>query len=233
MEFPSSLISGRLIKRYKRFLADVTLESGEVVTAHCPNSGSMKTCVAPDWDVRMSYSDNPKRKLAYTLELVHNGDCWICVNTHRANAVVAEAIEAQQIPELTGYEGLKREVPVEGRSRLDIVLNDPEKGECFIEIKTVTLLDSDSYAFPDAVTTRGLKHLHALMQAKKAGKRAVLFFLVMRSDSQRFRPAAQIDPAYADGLKEAVESGVEVLVYQAKISPEALNVQHRITEVHL
>lgn len=228
MQLPTP-IPATITRRYKRFLADVTLDSGEEVTAHCPNSGSMKTCVDEGWKASLSLSDNPKRKLPYTLEMLNNGKCWICVNTHRANAVVDEAIAEGKIPELTGYAEQRREVKVSAKSRLDIVLSDPDKGECWLEVKTVTLLGEDgNYQFPDAVSTRALKHLHELIQAKEEGHRAVIFFLVMRSDGKLFRPAVDIDPGYAAGLVEAEANGVEILVYLANVSPGVIEVKEPV-----
>lgn len=234
ISFASPLISGTLLRRYKRFLADVILDSGEELTVHCPNSGSMKTCVGEGWPCLLSKSSNPKRKLAYTLELIHNGSSWICVNTQKANGLVAAAIESGEITELKGYSSVRREVRSSEGSRLDLLLTEPGRRECFIEVKTVTLLgEGGYYQFPDAVTSRGLKHLHELQRLVQEGSRAVLFFLVLREDGRCFCPARRIDPTYADELKRAAERGVEILVYQGKVAPERLGVGQRITEVEL
>lgn len=229
MQFADPLIPAKVIKRYKRFLTDVTLDSGEEVTVHCANSGSMKTCIDSGWRAMLSDSKNPKRKLRYTLELVHNGLCWICVNTQRANAVVAEAIAAGQVPELAGYDSIKREVKYGNGSRIDIFLESDDKPPCYVEIKTVSMLGEDGkYQFPDAVTTRGLKHLQELRDTHEAGHRAVLLFLVMRSDGEGFRAADSIDPAYAEALDEVTAAGVEVLVYGSDISETKLGLGGRI-----
>ncbi len=224
MQFEQELIAGRLIKRYKRFLADVRLETGEVVTAHCPNSGSMKTCDTPGWEVRLSTSDNPKRKLKYTWEMVHNGRCWIGINTILANKIAAEGIRKGVIRELQGYDVLHTERKYGLNSRVDILL-ERDSQKCFVEIKNVTLVEADGfYRFPDAVTKRGLKHLQELTEMVRQGHRAVMLFLIQRSDGSLFKPADHIDPAYARGLRAAYEAGVEVLPYRAEVSPQKIEV---------
>ncbi len=224
MRFPEPLLGGRLIRRYKRFLADVRLDDGAVVTAHCPNSGRMTACVGEDWPVRLSHSDNPRRKLPYTLEMVHNGQCWIGVHTGRANAVVREAIEAGSVPELSGYPTIRPEVKYGTGSRIDLLLAS-EAGQCFVEVKSTTLVDGrGAFLFPDAVTDRGRRHLHELRERAAAGDRAVVFFLVQRSDGDFFRPAAEVDAAFDRALREAVAGGVEALAYRAEVSPAGISV---------
>lgn len=216
MNFTDKLIPGKLIKRYKRFLADVELEDGTLVTAHCPNSGRMTLCQGEGWKVLLSPANNPKRKLQFTWELVHNGTCWICVNTQRANEVAFEAISQNRITELSGYENIEREKKYGKNSRIDILLSN--KNEiCYVEVKSVTLTHEGKYTFPDAPTERGRKHLDELADMKKEGQRAVMLFLVMRSDGEGFEPASHIDPKYAEKLKDAENAGVEVLVYNTKI----------------
>ncbi len=228
MRFASPLYFGSFISRYKRFLVDIKSVSGETKTIHCPNSGSMKSCLGPGWKVAYSRSDNPGRKLKYTMEMIHNGKCWIGINTHLANRITAEAIESGQIKELTGYSELRREVPYGENSRIDILLSN-SGDKCYVEVKNVTLLDEEGfYAFPDAVTARGFKHLRELQRMVSEGSRAVMFYLVQRSDGKAFRPAADIDPAYAEELKNAVRNGVEVLVYGTKISPEGIEIGHPV-----
>ena len=228
MRFDEPLLAGRLIRRYKRFLADVVLEDGREVTAHCPNSGSMKACVGPDWPVRLSVSGNPRRKLPYTLEMVHNGRCWIGVNTMRPNHLVREAVLAGTVPELAGYETVRGEVPYAGDSRIDLLLEGGGR-RCFVEVKNTTLVDDDGhFIFPDAVTMRGRKHLQALARTVEGGDRAVAFFLVQRSDARVFRPAEEIDPAFAQALQAAAAAGVEVLAYRAEVSPERIQVVERV-----
>jgi len=226
--FEQKLIPGKLIKRYKRFLTDVQLEDGSVVTAHCPNSGSMKTCNTPGWKVLLSKSDNPRRKLKYTWELLHNGKCWIGINTHRANHLAVEAIQRGWIPELSGYENLATEKKYGQNSRIDILLSSGQK-QCFVEVKNVTLAEEDGfYKFPDSVTSRGLKHLGELQEMIKLGHRAVMLFAIQRSDGTIFKPAAHIDPKYAAALKEVFEQGVEVLAYRANISPNNIELKHKV-----
>lgn len=215
------LVKGKLIKRYKRFLADVELENGETITAHCPNSGRMTTCWEEGWPVLLSHHDNPKRKLKYTWELVHNGETWICVNTHRANALVEEAIEADLIKELKGYDSIRREVKYAEKSRIDLLL-EKETETCYVEVKTSTLMRDGKNEFPDAVTSRGLKHIHDLIEMKKQGHRAVLLFVVMREDGCDFDVAGDIDPAYAEAYEKAKDEGLEVLVYRTRITESSI-----------
>ncbi|MCD6376418.1 MAG: DNA/RNA nuclease SfsA [Caldisericaceae bacterium] len=228
MKFTQPLLPGKLIRRYKRFLADIELDDGRQVTAHCPNSGSMKTCDSPGWEVRLSQSDNPKRKLKYTWEMVHNGRCWIGINTILANKIAVEGVTNGAITELQGYEQLRTEVKYGQNSRVDLWLaNDGQ--QCFVEVKNVTLVEEDGvYYFPDAVTTRGLKHLHELIQMLKEGHRAVMLFLIQRSDGTIFRPADHIDAEYGRMLRVAFEQGVEILPYLAQVSPEEIKVSKKI-----
>ncbi len=222
------LLTGRLIKRYKRFLADVQLDSGETVTAHCPNSGSMKACSEPGRPVYISRADNPKRKLKFTWEIIDMGTSLVGVNTQVPNRLVAHGISNGQVPELSGYDELKREVTTSPGSRLDIGLyRQKDEPSCFVEVKNCTLVRDGLAMFPDAVTTRGLKHLNELIRLKKEGHRAVIFYLIQRSDAQRFEPAAQIDPDYAQGLKAAVAAGVEALAYDVVIDMEQIRLNLR------
>lgn len=221
MKFEKTMLFGTLIKRYKRFLADVTLDDGSVITVHCPNTGRMTTCAEPGWRVALSDSDNPKRKYRYTWELVNNGDGWICVNTQRANQIASEAVKNSVIPELAGYEEVLREQRF-GNSRFDLLLKTGDK-LCYVEVKNVTLLMSDgSYAFPDAVTERGRKHLNELIDVIRAGHRAAMLYVVPRTDGHSFRPAHEIDPEYAAAFNQAIDAGVEIYVWQAEVSPEIL-----------
>jgi sugar fermentation stimulation protein A len=228
MKFDQPLIKGFLIKRYKRFLADIELPSGEIVTAHCPNSGSMKTCDQPGWEVRLSPSDNPKRKLKYTWEMVHNGKCWIGINTIFANKIAAEGIRSGMIRELQGYERLQTERKYGQNSRVDLLLSNGGK-KCFVEVKNVTLVEEDGfYRFPDAVTKRGLKHLQELTEMVRQGHRAVMLFLIQRSDGTLFKPADHIDPQYGRELRNAFKVGVEILPYRAEVSPQEIVVKERV-----
>lgn len=217
------VIFGTLIKRYKRFLTDVELEDGTVITAHCPNTGRMTTCAEPGWRVALSDSQNPKRKHRYTWELVHNGDCWICVNTGRANQMAFEAVSKGIIPELAGYTETLREQTF-GNSRFDLLLRTG--GDlCYVEVKNVTLLAEDGcYAFPDAVTERGRKHLLELIDVVKAGHRAAMLYVIPRSDGSVFRAAHEIDPAYTESLSKAVDAGVDIHAWQAEVSPFTIQI---------
>jgi sugar fermentation stimulation protein A len=226
------LISGNLIRRYKRFLADVRLDSGETVTAHCPNSGSMKGCAVPGCPVWLSVSDNPRRKLKYTWELIKTPASMIGINTQVPNRLVKTAIETGQIPELGGYGTVRSEVTVRKGTRLDLCLEEPGRRRCYVEIKNCTLVEDGTAMFPDAVTVRGQKHLDELKDLVKTGHRAVIFFLIQRMDAQRFAPAAGIDPAYARKLVQAKGHGVEIVTRDVVIDPARIRV-HRSLPVRL
>jgi sugar fermentation stimulation protein A len=221
MKFESDLLPGILIRRYKRFLADVELEDGSVITAHCPNTGSMLGCAEPGSRVWLLDSNNPKRKYPLGWELVEpEPGTLVGINTSRSNALVVEALESGIIAELNGAKNIKREITVPGTgSRLDLcLLHNNEK--CFIEIKNVTLrLQNHIAEFPDAVTKRGQKHLVTLKQLATEGHRAILFYCVQRNDVDSVQPADEIDPQYGVLLREAVAAGVDVLAYRAKLSP--------------
>lgn len=223
MRFPAPLVPGVLLKRYKRFLADIRLEDGALITAHCPNPGAMIGCAEPGFPVLVSVSGKPGRKLPHTWELVHNGNCWIGVNPALANAVVEEALRARRLPGLEDWPEIRREVAYGEGSRVDFLLSGP-RGLAYLEVKSVTLLGADGrYAFPDAVTERGLRHLRELERMAAAGHKAALLFLIQRSDGMGFRAAVEIDPAYARGLEQAHRSGVEVLPFLTGISPEGIS----------
>jgi sugar fermentation stimulation protein A len=223
----SKLLHGRFIRRYKRFLADIILDDGTKITAHVPNSGRMTSTITDDCEVWVSHHDNPKRKLKYTLELSCIDNILICTNTGVANKLGVEAIEDGTIKELQGYTTLKTEQKYGQNSRIDILLEKEDK-KCFIEIKSVTLKIGDSLAFPDAVTTRGTKHLEELMEMVKNGQRAVMLYVVQRTDTLSFRIANEIDKKYYEKFKEAISFGVEVLVYQSTISTSDIQLTHKI-----
>lgn len=223
MLFSKPLTHGTLIKRYKRFLADVRLESGEIVTAHCPNTGTMLSCSTPESAVCLSWSDNPKRKYPFTLEMVIDNSTWVGVNTAKTNKLVVEAITKGQITEFQDYDTLKTEVKVSSHSRLDLLVTHRDCST-FIEIKNCSLAAEGCAMFPDAVTARGTKHLYELIKLKEQGEKACIFFLVQRMDADRFSPASHIDPVYAKALEEAKNAGVMLLVYQARVSPEGIDV---------
>lgn len=222
MTFDKPLYTGRLIKRYKRFFADVELPDGTVVTAHCPNSGSMKSVNDPGAPVWITHDDNPKRKLKYTWEMIRIGDAMVGVNTGRPNAIVAEAITAGAIPELAGYANLKREVKYGKNSRIDILLSDDAKADCYVEVKNVTLrrdLTPGAPAeFPDGVTARGAKHLAELSDMVAEGHRAVMLYLIQRDDADEVVMADDIDPAYAEALTAALAAGVEAIAVGCSLS---------------
>jgi sugar fermentation stimulation protein A len=230
MQFSSPLIQGTLIKRYKRFLADVQLDDGSIVIAHCPNTGAMTGCAEPGWKVWLSPSNNPKRKLLYTWEVVlTDQNHWIGINTHRANSLVKEAIQDGKIVELLDYKTLKAEVKFgEENSRIDFLLTDPEKADCYVEVKSVTLLDDNVGYFPDAKTLRGQKHLRELSFIANQGKRAVLLFCVQHSGIQSVQVAKHIDPDYAKELKQAMLNGVQILCYGCKISSEKIYINQSL-----
>ncbi|WP_249975225.1 DNA/RNA nuclease SfsA [Vreelandella olivaria] len=222
----TGLEPGILLRRYKRFLADVCLDNGQEVVAHCPNTGSMKAVNVPGCRVWLSPSDNPKRKLEWTWEWIElpqadGSTAMASVHTGRANRIVEAAIEAGDIALLASYQTLKREVKVPG-ARLDFRLDDPERGAVYIEVKQVTLKEADGHGyFPDSVSVRGTKHLHALQALAEQGERAVLLFCVAHEGIHDVAPAAHIDPDYAAALAEAVQAGVEVLAYGITLQWEA------------
>jgi len=220
LEFPQPLIEGRLLKRYKRFLADVELKNGEVITAHTANTGKMTGCSEPGSRVWLSGSDNPKRKYPHSWEIVEVAPGVLCgINTLLGNQLVSEAIAAGQILELQGYADIRREVPYgEERSRIDLLLEPVEfMPSCYVEVKNVTLANQGVALFPDAVTVRGAKHLRELIRVVDQGARAVVFYCVQRNDCHVFRPADTIDAAYAQTLREAMKKGVEAIAYQADV----------------
>ena len=227
MFFPSPLIPGTLIRRYQRFLADVRLDNGEIVVAHCPNTGSMMGCNEPGSRVWLSESDNPTRKHRYTWELVEAlPDVWVGLHTGRSNGLVEEAILSGTIAELTGYENIRREVKFgQERSRVDLLLSHAEKPDCYVEVKNVTaVVDNGVAIFPDAVSDRGAKHLRELMVVVASGQRAALVFCVQREDVTEVRPADEIDPVYGRTLRDAIAAGVEVLAYGARVSSEGISI---------
>lgn len=224
MLFTPPLQQATLIKRYKRFLADVITPAGELLTLHCANTGAMTGCATPGDTVWYSTSANPKRKYAHTWELSETQQGhWICVNTQRANGLVREAVEQGRIPELSGYSQVQSEIKYGGEnSRIDLLLQAENRPDCYIEVKSVTLLQHNRGYFPDAVTLRGQKHLRELQQMVAAGRRAVLFFAVLHSGIREVAAARHIDPRYAALLAEAQHQGVEVISYGAQLSPAGI-----------
>lgn len=223
MKFPEPLVEGRLIRRYKRFLADVQLPDGTEVTAHCPNTGSMLGCQPENARVWLSRSDNPKRKLQYTWELVETEPGVLaCVNTARPNAQARAAIEAGVVQSLAGYAFCRAEVRYGSeKSRIDLLLSGHDHDpDAWVEVKNVTLAEGGEGYFPDAVTERGQKHLRELMAQVQNGDRAVLFFVVNHTGIEQVRPADHIDARYGQLLREACEAGVEVIAYRAALAGE-------------
>lgn len=225
MLLPQPMAKGVLVSRYKRFFADVALDAGGAVTAHCPNPGAMLGLGTPGLPVWVSRSDDPKRKLAHTLELVEVGEALVGINAMAPNRLVAEALMAGVIPELAGYETFRREVRYGEKSRVDFRLEAPDRPDCYLEVKNCHLMREAGLAeFPDCVTTRGLRHLGDLAREVEAGNRAVMLFVVQRNDCDRFAAAADLDPAYAEGLLDAAARGVEVLCYGCDITPESVRI---------
>ena len=226
IELPT--LEGRLLRRYKRFLADVELPSGEVVTAHCPNTGALTGCLPERGRVVLRDSRNPDRKLRYTFQTVEVEGTWVNVDTSLPNSVVAEAIEAGAVPELAGYDRVRREVPYGNGSRIDLLLEGAGGERCYVEVKSTTLAEGDLALFPDAVTARGRKHLEELARVVAEGHRAVNFFFVSRADVQAFAPADAIDPEYGQTLRRVTGEGVELLAYAARVAPDRLELGRRL-----
>jgi len=227
MEFPK-LYHGKLIKRYKRFLADIILDDGQEITAHVPNSGAMTSCIEQNCSVWVTFHDNPKRKLKYTLELTQMNEHLICTNTGVANKIAIEAVKDGTIEELQGYENIKPEQKYGQNSRIDILLsNENNDKKCYVEIKSVSLRVEDKLAFPDSVTSRGTKHLQELSDMVKEGHRAVMLYVIQRTDDAPFRIANEIDPKYYEAFKKAQDEGVEVLVYQSSINHDEIKIHKK------
>lgn len=239
LKYDMPVNQGRFIRRYKRFLADVECRDGSIITIHCPNTGSMKNCASPGDQVWYSTAANRERKYPYTWELVRNArGHYIGINTSRANQLVKAAIETRVIKELEGYASLTSEVRYgEEKSRIDFLLErHGELPDCYVEVKSVTLLETPvskgAGYFPDAVSARGTRHLRELIHVVRGGNRAMLLYCVQHSGIQTVRPASHIDPAYAEALREAVNKGVEVVAYKARMSPFGSRLWRRIP-VHM
>jgi sugar fermentation stimulation protein A len=226
MHFETQLVHGTLIRRYKRFLADIELDNGDQVVAHCTNSGSMKSCLEEGAEVYLTPVNDPKRKTRFTWEMIKiNGD-WVGINTSIPNKLAFDAVSSGMIPELSAYTTVKREVPF-GDSRFDIYAEN-EQEKCFIEVKNVSMKEGEYALFPDAVTTRGRKHLKTLIQVKAEGMRAVMLYVIQRSDVDIFAPAKAIDPGYAKTLKEAFDAGVEIIPMQVKATPKSIEFSRKL-----
>ncbi|HEX3366665.1 DNA/RNA nuclease SfsA [Phenylobacterium sp.] len=245
MDFPSPLARGTLVSRYKRFFADVTLDDGREITAHCPNPGAMLGLNTPGLRAYVSRSDDPKRKLAHTLELVEADGglvgintlksdvavtpALVGVNTMRANGLVAEALKREAIPELSGYGSVRAEVRYGTASRVDFLLEGSNRPACWLEVKSVTLHRGDGLAeFPDCVSERGLRHVAELRAKVEAGERAVVLFVVQRNDCDRFSLASDLDPVFSDNLRKATTRGVEALAYGCEMDRHSVSITHRL-----
>jgi sugar fermentation stimulation protein A len=232
MKFSDPLVRGKLIKRYKRFLVDIELESGKVVVAHCANPGSMMNLLQPDAEVWLSLASNPNRKLKYTWEMIRYEDILIGLNTSLPNKIVEDAIQQDLVVEFTEYDSLKREVKYGENSRIDILLQSSNLPDCYLEVKSVTLKrpgnGNNLAEFPDSVTVRGTKHLHELSGQVANGNRAAMFYLVQREDCNRLSIAGDIDPNYANAFIAARKAGVEMLCYGCSISPEAIKIRRKL-----
>ena len=229
MLFPAPLVRGRLVRRYKRFLADVVLDDGREIVAHCANPGAMLGVAPVDAEVWLSPSLNPARKLAWSWELVRMGAGLVGINTAWPNPLAEEAIRAGAIPELAGYHTVAREVRYGRNSRIDLLLEAPDRPICYGEVKNVHLSRGDGLAeFPDCVTLRGAKHLLELADMVATGYRAVMLYVVQREDCDRFRTAADFDPAYHAGLKVARAAGVEALAYGCRVTVEGIRIDRKL-----
>lgn len=229
MIFDPRLIRGTFLRRYKRFLADVRLETGEIVTAHCPNSGSMKGLLVAGRDVFLSDHPDPKRRLKYTWEMVCVDGGWVGVNTLNANRLIRESLEKKLIPSLHRYSGFQSEVTVADGVRLDFTVGS--RNPVWMEVKNVTLVENGVARFPDAVTSRGAKHLEHLTKHVQSGGKSVSLFVVQHHAGERFEPAADIDPEFAKRLKKAHHVGVRVEVWKARVSPEQIGLDRRLPVV--
>ena len=229
MNFPSPLAHGQLVSRYKRFFADVMLDDGTAITAHCPNPGAMLGVNLPGLGVWVSRSEDPKRKLAHTLELVEANGTLVGINTMLPNRIVAEALAADAIPELTGYDTHRREVKYGEATRVDFLLTAPDRPACWLEIKNCHLSRTPGLAeFPDCIAARSARHLRELQAMVAAGDRAVVLFTVQREDCGAFTACRDLDPKFADALEHAAEAGMEVLVYACSMSPRAVRLDRRM-----
>lgn len=225
MDFPQPLTRARLLRRYKRFFVDVALEDGSEVTAHCPNPGAMLGLNAPGQACWLSKSDDPKRKLAHTLEIVEADGAATVVNTLLPNRLVAEALAADAIPELAGYAAHRREVKYGAASRVDFLLEAAGRPRAWVEVKGVTLHRGGGLAeWPDCVSARGARHMAELGEMARAGERAVVLFVVLRSDCERFSLARDLDPAFAAAFDRVRAEGVEALVYACDVSPSGISI---------
>jgi len=234
MRLPPIRKQGTLVKRYKRFLADIELEDDTILTVHCPNSGSMRGCSEPGSPVIISHSDNPKRKYAWTLEMVRTEGVWVGVNTARTNTIVREALENGIIDEWGHILSIRPEVRVSEKSRLDFQIETGD-GTVFLEVKNCSLAENGMALFPDAVTSRGTRHLLELAALAAQSHRSAVLFCVQRADTRAFTAAANIDPLYARTLEQVRGEGVQIVAYQADVHPEEICLRRKLpvlTDMH-
>jgi sugar fermentation stimulation protein A len=221
MQLNKKTVKVKILRRHKRFLADVELEDGSITTVHVPNTGRMTTCWAPGWDCIISDSENTNRKYRFTLEMTHNGNTWIVVNTNIPNAIAEDFIRNKKIPALENYDTVRREVKYGENSRIDLLLeNDDEK--CFVEVKNTTLVEGEIAYFPDAPSDRAIKHLKELEREVAKGNRAVMLYLITREDAKSFSPANHIDPRYGKAVIRAMKNGVEIIPVMCNVSPSEI-----------
>ena len=230
MRFQTDLIPATLIKRYKRFLADCRLEDGREITAHCANPGSMMGLAEPGTRIWLEPNDDPKKKLKFGWRLVEQNGHFVGVDTSIPNKALRQAFEAHDVPGITGYDSVRAEVKYGQNSRIDFLLSTAGAPDLYVEVKSVTLSRAPGLAeFPDSVTARGTKHLEELAEVARAGLRAMMVYLVQRTDAERFRLAADIDPTYASAYANAQAAGVETLVLSTNITPQEITIGTRIT----
>ena len=227
MQIPESRQRGYLVKRYKRFLADIRLPDDKIITVHCPNTGSMKGCSTPGSEVVISKSANMQRKYAWTLEMVKDNKCWIGVNTSLTNKLVQEGLENGIIDDFGQIDFIQREVKVSSASRLDFLVQANGK-KCYIEVKNCSMAENGIALFPDAVTSRGTRHLHELDRLRSSEVDTAVLFCVQRADARSFMPAKLIDPEYTETLVKVYENGVKVLAYQADVNPGSVTITKKI-----
>lgn len=228
MIFSPPLLKGSLIKRYKRFLADIELENGTLITAHCPNSGAMQGLTDPGTPVWVSLSLNPARKLPYTWQMAEVDGVFVGMNTTNPNFLVESAIHAGVIRELQGYANLRREVVYGKNSRIDILLENPSEPLVYVEVKNVHLKRGKNAAFPSSVTARGAKHMRELSEMVRMGHKAYVVYVVQRNDCEEFEIASDIDPNYSQETLKAIENGVIPLVYACEVTPIGITITHQL-----
>ena len=227
MKFNKKLLQGTLIKRYKRFFADIKYKN-KIITAHCPNSGSMMGLLDKGNKVWFSLSNNPKRKLKYTLEIIEVKNEKVGINTFLSNKIIYEALINKKINHLIKFKNIKREAKFSDKQRFDFLLNN-EKEKCFLEVKNVTLLREKKIAeFPDAITSRGTKHLNELCEAKRKGYESYILYLIQRENCDSFKIAADIDKNYKIAFTKAINAGVKILCYDCKLTNEEIKLNKEI-----